>query len=83
MTPLLAGVYSPEVENRMRNLFNSMNEKDRRRYAAAEADKLGYAGIAYVAWVVDCDPDTIRHGPDGFQLGREARPRHREPACRL
>ena len=62
MTPLLAGVYSPEVETRMRNLYKSMNEKDCRRYAAAEADKLGYAGIAYVAWVVDCDPDTIRHG---------------------
>ena len=54
MTPLLSGVYRPEVETRMWNLFKSMNEKDRRRYAAAEADKLGYGGIAYVARVVNC-----------------------------
>ncbi|MBI1314672.1 ISAzo13 family transposase [bacterium] len=56
----------------MRNLYRSLNEKERRRYAAAEADKLGHGGVAYVARVVGCDPDTIRHGRRELdQLGDE------------
>lgn len=39
--------YDAVVEEQMRNLFHSLNEKDRRRYAAIEATKLGHGGIAY------------------------------------
>lgn len=43
-------------------LYESLSEKDRRRYAAVEAEKLGHGGIQYLADLFDCDPDTIRRG---------------------
>jgi hypothetical protein len=40
----------------------SLNEKDRRRYAAVEAMKWGYGGIAYIARVIGCSRRTIERG---------------------
>lgn len=54
--------YSVVVERHMRLLYESLSEKDRRRYAAVEAEKLGHGGTEYVAALFGCDPDTIRHG---------------------
>ena len=54
--------YAPEIERQMKRLFDSLTEKDRRRYAAIEASKLGHGGIEYVARVIECDPKTIRQG---------------------
>jgi len=69
--------YSRQVEKDMKNLYRSLSEKDRRRYAAVEAEKLGYGGIAYVSELFGCEPDTIRRGqadvdalPDDAALGR-------------
>ena len=38
--------YGKETEGRMREFFESLNEKDRRRYAGLEASKLGHGGIS-------------------------------------
>ena len=54
--------YSPETEARMRNFYGSLSEKDRRRYAAVEAAKLGYGGITYICGVPQCDIDRVRRG---------------------
>ena len=54
--------YSPEVEQSMRCLFASLSERERRRYAAVEAAKLGRGGLRYLAQVLDCDEKTIRRG---------------------
>jgi hypothetical protein len=54
--------YEQQVEVRMVNFYRSLSEKDRRRYAAVEAGKLGHGGVAYVAKLFGCDPDTIRRG---------------------
>ncbi len=54
--------YSPEIEHSMRMFHDSLSEKDRRRYAAIEAAKLGHGGTAYIAILLDCDPKTIRQG---------------------
>jgi len=54
--------YSARVEQRMKRLFQSLSEKDRRRYAAVEADKLGYGGTEYIAALFMVDPKTIRQG---------------------
>ena len=54
--------YSPETEARMRNFYGSLSEKDRRRYAAVEAAKLGYGGITYICRVLQCDMDRVRRG---------------------
>lgn len=54
--------YSRIVEQHMVALYKSLSEKDRRRYAAVEAEKLGYGGMQYVARLFGCDEDTIRRG---------------------
>jgi hypothetical protein len=51
----------------MTNLYRSLSEKDRRRYAAVEAEKLGHGGVQYVAQLFECDPDTIRHGAEDIE----------------
>lgn len=54
--------YCVEVEAKMRKFFGWLSEKDRRRYAAVEAAKLGHGGVEYIAGVLSCDPKTIRQG---------------------
>ena len=54
--------YSEEIEDLMRNLYNSLTEKDRRRYAAVEAKRLGHGGISYVCRILQCDEGTVNHG---------------------
>jgi hypothetical protein len=54
--------YAPEIEAKMKRLFDSLRENDRRRYAAIEALELGHGGTEYIAGVLDCDPKTIRAG---------------------
>lgn len=59
---MLTKQYSRDVERRMRTLYKSLNEKDRRRYAAIEADKLGHGGQRYIAELLGCDHKTIERG---------------------
>ncbi|UIF88943.1 hypothetical protein KAF44_27320 (plasmid) [Cupriavidus necator] len=54
--------YRAEVETRMKRLYARLSEKDRRRYAAVEADKLGHGGFEYIAKLFEMDPKTIRQG---------------------
>ena len=56
--------FSPEIEHSMRMFFDSLSEKDRRRYAAIEAAKLGYGGTQVIADLLGCDPKTIRQGKE-------------------
>ena len=46
----------------MIRFYNTLNERDRRRYAAVEAVKLGHGGIAFVSQLLNCDPKTINRG---------------------
>jgi len=55
-------MYDARVERQMVNFYGSLSEKDRRRYAAVEATKLGQGGKAYIARLFGCDPDTIAEG---------------------
>lgn len=54
--------YSKEVRQRMKTLYDSLNEKDRRRYAAIEADKLRHGGQTYIVRLLGCDYKTIQRG---------------------
>lgn len=54
--------YSPEIEQNMRNYYETLSEKDRRRYAGIEALKLGRGGVTYVAEVLGCRRKTVRKG---------------------
>jgi hypothetical protein len=54
--------YTPQIELSMKTMYHSLREKDRRRYAAVEAAKLGHGGFEYIADLLQCDPKTIRQG---------------------
>lgn len=54
--------YTPEVEDAMRRFYEALPERQRRRYAAVEAAKLGHGGLRYLAQLLGCDPKTIRRG---------------------
>lgn len=69
--------YSVEVCGHMKAFFDSLSEKDRRRYAAVEAEKLGHGGVEYISRILGCDDATIRQGrsdiaqlPDDDAAGR-------------
>ena len=63
----MMSAYSAVVERHMVSLYGSLSEKDRRRYAAVEAEKLGHGGVQYIAELFDCDPHTIRHGTEDIE----------------
>ena len=54
--------YSPTVAIQMIRFYNTLNERDRRRYAAVEAVKLGHGGIAFISQLLNCDSKTISRG---------------------
>ena len=60
--------YSAEIEQQMKLFYDSLSEKDRRRYAAVEAAKFRHGGVEYVAQVLGCHPNTIRQGQDDVLL---------------
>jgi hypothetical protein len=61
---MLIEPYSLDIEQRMKTLYKSLNERDRRRYAAIEADKLGYGGQTYISQLLGCDHKTLQRGLD-------------------
>jgi hypothetical protein len=54
--------YAPEIEQQMQRVYASLSEKDRRIYAAIEAQKFPRGGITYIAEILGCDRKTIRRG---------------------
>lgn len=50
------------IEMRMRIFFQTLSEKDQRRYAAMEAERLGHGGIEYISDVLGCSTRTISRG---------------------
>ena len=73
--------YEPTAEERVRAFYETLSEKDRRRYVAVEAQRLGHGGIRYVAQVFGCSERTIERGqaelaalPHDPAAGRVRRP---------
>jgi len=60
--------YGIQVERMMKRLYQTLSEKDRRRYAAVEAAKLGHGGVEYVARLLGCDAKTIGQGRLDLEL---------------
>ena len=54
--------YRPDIEQLLRQYYQSLSEKDRRRFAALEAIKLGHGGTRSIAKVLGCDPQTVKDG---------------------
>lgn len=73
--------FDEATEKQMRNFFETLSEKDQRRYAAIQARQLGHGGIGYVASVLGCSTRTISRGmaeleqlPHDPAAGRVRRP---------
>ena len=64
--------YKEDVERRMKLLFSRLSEKDRRRYAAVEADKLGHGGQQYIADLFGIDRKTICQGLAELEMIEDA-----------
>jgi hypothetical protein len=54
--------YPAKVQRLMQKLYKSLNERDKRRYAAVEAAKLGHGGLNYISQLLNCDPKTVQAG---------------------
>lgn len=54
--------YSVEIEQSMKSFYDSLSEKEQRRYAVVEAQKFGHGGQSYVAKVLGCHRRTIWQG---------------------
>ena len=73
--------FDEAIERQMRNFFETLSEKDQRRYVAIQARQLGHGGIEYVAEVLGCSTRTISRGmieleqlPNDPAAGRVRRP---------
>jgi hypothetical protein len=70
--------------------YASLNERQRRLYAANEALKMGHGGIAYIAGLFDCHRKTVQRGLAELQNGESTLPPDQArkkgvadvPACR-
>jgi hypothetical protein len=54
--------YAPDLEVAMQHFYNSLDEKDRRRYVGLEALKLGLGGRNYMARILKCSRRTVTKG---------------------
>lgn len=54
--------YCSSIEQEMKKFHATLSEKDKRRYAAIEALKLGHGGLVYIAAVLGCSRKTVSKG---------------------
>lgn len=54
--------YDSDTEKRMRHFYESLNEKDGRRYAGLEALQIGHGGRNYIAKIFGCSRHTVSRG---------------------
>ena len=66
--------YRPEIEQAMKKYYATLAEKDRRRYAAVEAMKLGTEGVKYIAQLLGCSEKTVRRGIEELENMAEEPP---------
>ena len=74
--------YDSTIEQEMRKFYNTLSEKDKRRYAAVEAMKLGHGGIGYIAHILMCSRKTVTQGIKDLQslsVESDYDPRIRQP----
>ena len=50
------------VEKNVRDFYETLSEKDRRRFAAVPARQLGYGGVRAMAAVLGCSRRTLERG---------------------
>ena len=58
------------LQQRFRQAVQSLNERQRRHWAASEAITLGRGGITLVSEALRMSPNTIKRGMQELQAGR-------------
>ena len=61
--------YPPEVEEKMKLLYNNLSEKDKRHYSAIEALKLSHGGYKYISDLFKCSRQTLAKGQKELEQG--------------
>ncbi len=49
MAFVFSGKYTSDVEGTARSFYESLPEKDQRRYLAVEAQRMGFGGMEYLS----------------------------------
>jgi hypothetical protein len=62
MAFVFQGRYEMEAEVAAKAFYATLSERDRRRYVAVEARRLGYGAVTYLAAVFECSERTIERG---------------------
>ncbi|WP_020606558.1 hypothetical protein, partial [Spirosoma spitsbergense] len=52
--------YSASIEQAIRDFYARLAEKDKRHYAALEAQKIGYGGKRYIGFLLSISQRTLR-----------------------
>jgi len=55
-------LYFSFIEEEIKKFYNTLDEKEKRLYAAVEAIKIGYGGITYISEIVGCSRKTVARG---------------------
>lgn len=78
---IILSYYSEDLEIEMLKFYDSLSEKEQRRYAAIEAKKLGHGGIKYISELFGCHRNTITGGKN--ELEKTAPEKFNEPLIRV
>ena len=62
MAVALTQPWDAAIEKTMRNFYQTLSEKDRRRFAAVQARQFGHGGVRYITEVLGCSRRTIERG---------------------
>src|SRR4029450_3069212 len=50
------------IAKNVRDFYDTLSEKEQRRFAAVQARQLGYGGVKYIAKLLGCSRRTIERG---------------------
>jgi len=62
MAFVFSGKYAADVEATVLAFYETLSEKDQRRYVAVEAQQMGFGGMESLAGVFGCSVKTIERG---------------------
>ena len=54
--------WATAIEKNVRDFYDTLSNKERRRCAAVPARQLGHGGVTYLATVLGCSRRTIKRG---------------------
>src|SRR3989442_4866431 len=85
MAFIFTKAWDAAIAKNVRDFYDTLSEKEQRRFAAVQARQLGYGGVKYIAKILGCSPRTIEPGLaelDELPHGPASRPLRRPGAGR-